>query len=130
MAFAAFAFAVIGCSSGPRLHSVSGVVTLDGKPLPGASVTFYPEGPGQAAACTSDAQGRYRPETGNNQGVYNGKYTVTVTKLDIPNTGGKELGLAPESRKNLVPAKFASKDSSDLKFEVPAGVYDIDLKSK
>ena len=49
-AFSLICVLAIGCGSGgPTLGTVTGQVTLDGKPLPNALVTFMPEGEGGAA---------------------------------------------------------------------------------
>jgi len=49
-----------GCSSGdrPPLGLVSGSVTIDGKPLVGAIITFQPT-KGRAAEALTDSQGKY-----------------------------------------------------------------------
>jgi hypothetical protein len=41
---AALALAATGCDSGPKLHDVSGRVTLDGAPLPEGDITLLPDG--------------------------------------------------------------------------------------
>src|SRR5438876_10677072 len=60
-----FAF-VVGCGpKAPRIARIAGRVTLDGKPLPKASVTFAPmatqenPAPGPTAQGRTDADGRY-----------------------------------------------------------------------
>ena len=58
--------ALYGCSKPYRVAQVSGRVTLDGKPLQKASVTFAPLGtqenqaPGPTAWGPTDADGRYK----------------------------------------------------------------------
>jgi len=50
-----------GCgdaSDQPELGEVSGLVTIDGKPLPGVMVIFRPE-TGRSAMATADAEGNY-----------------------------------------------------------------------
>lgn len=59
---AAFALAAaIGCGSStlPPLGTVTGTVTLDGRPVPHALVTFTPEGPGRTSGGMTDAEGTY-----------------------------------------------------------------------
>ena len=113
--------AVAGCGSSTA--SVSGVVTLDGKPLEGASVSFAPaSGDGGGVGGSSgktDAQGRYtlRTVVGDKSGAAVGKHKVTISlyKEDPKNpdgAGGKEL----------VPAKYNVK--SDLTFDIPSGGTD------
>ena len=63
--FAALALFCVGCGSG-KTASVSGRVTLNGKPLPKAAVLFNPvattgnHDPGPGSAGTTDDEGRYR----------------------------------------------------------------------
>jgi hypothetical protein len=74
---------VIGCqrSSRPETAAVSGVVTLDGTPLPGATVVFIPQ---QAAAKSSraitDTAGHYElAYLRDIKGAVLGKHEVRIT---------------------------------------------------
>jgi hypothetical protein len=51
----------LGCgrSDLPDLGTVSGVVTLDGQPLPNAVVNFTPTGEGRPSTAETDEEGRY-----------------------------------------------------------------------
>lgn len=62
LTFVAFLAVAAGCSRSdrPPLGVVTGVVTLDGRPLPDAVVLFTPEGPGRTSVGQTDAEGRYR----------------------------------------------------------------------
>lgn len=113
--------AAAGC--GASTATVSGAVTLDGKPLEGATVSFTPAsgdggGVGGSAGKT-DAQGRFtlRTVVADKSGAAVGKHKVSISlyKEDPKNpdgAGGKEL----------VPAKYNVK--SDLTFDVPSGGTD------
>ena len=54
-----FTVALIGCQSSdqPPLSKVSGVVTLDGKPLDGVAIQFSPVGGGRPSIGMTDANG-------------------------------------------------------------------------
>jgi hypothetical protein len=93
------AIAVVGCPSGTAIDTdyVEGVVTLDGEPLAGATVTFVPKGPeGMSATGLSDEQGKYtlNPVGGGQMaaeagsGTLAGEYYVGVikTQMDAPLT--------------------------------------------
>ncbi|HJQ80286.1 MAG TPA: carboxypeptidase-like regulatory domain-containing protein [Lacipirellulaceae bacterium] len=73
-----------GCGSDGGVD-VSGVVTLDGQPLPGVHITFdQPElSPNENIGYVgrTDAEGRYtlRPILGEGSGVPPGKYRVSLT---------------------------------------------------
>jgi hypothetical protein len=70
--------ACAGCGGGPV--PVSGVVTLDGQPLPQATVTFLPLGQGRTASGFTDAEGRFHLSTlEQRDGALPGEYKVTVT---------------------------------------------------
>lgn len=61
LAVAALGVSGCGQSKRPKLGEVTGVVRLDGAPLPNARVVFTPvAGPGRASLGTTDAEGRYR----------------------------------------------------------------------
>lgn len=112
--------AATGCSGG--IVPVSGVVTLDGKPVEGASVNFTPEKPESAGAGgaygKTDSQGRYSLKTviGDKPGTVAGKYKVTISlsRATPNNPDGPE--------KELIPTKYNAK--SDLTFDVPPGGTD------
>jgi hypothetical protein len=115
---ALLAAAVAGCG-GSSTADVSGTVTLDEKPLAGATVTFTPastkdSGVGGSYGKT-DADGRYRLKTvvGDKSGAAVGKHKVTISLT-------KENPANPEAAvQDVVPAKYNVK--SDLTFDVPAG---------
>lgn len=74
---------------------VEGVITLDGVPVAGATVTFRPRKKGgMTAAGMSDATGRYRlnPLRGKDgAGAMVGEYDVSVMKTREPGDGGTFL---------------------------------------
>src|SRR5262245_49500081 len=82
-----------GCGSSAEyeLAPVSGVVTLDGKPVPYTQVVFIPQatggstnpGPGSAAAC--DDQGHYQLKTVRGEdGAVVGTHSVRISSLGPP----------------------------------------------
>lgn len=82
--------AIWGCSRGPAVQYVEGLVTLNGKPVEGAIVTYTPSGAGLGAAGTTDASGVYRlnPLTGRaGGGTLVGDYLVAVRKWEYPDPG-------------------------------------------
>src|SRR5262245_45073460 len=77
---AALACAVVGCSGRPsNVALVSGRVTLNGKPLPSALVTFDPVVPGCPSYTRTAADGTYTlGYTPTIQGAEIGEHTVRV----------------------------------------------------
>ncbi len=84
---------LIGCgkSDGPALAPAKGVVTLDGKPLASARVSFHPKDKAARYSYgTTDADGRFQMSTfGMNDGALVGSHTVTISKVDLPEEATK-----------------------------------------
>jgi hypothetical protein len=121
-----------GCGSGgPDIARVEGVVTMDGKPLPRASVVFVPQG-GRPSAAETDANGKYKLEfSGGRKGAIPGPNRVEITTFQEGGyeTDGTVIPGAPE----VVPAKYNR--SSTLEFNVEPGKtnianFDLDSKGK
>ena len=113
---------VAGCTSG-NMGSVSGTVTLDGKPLPNATVEFQPVDGTRPSYGVTDENGYYTLSyTHSQSGAEVGKHKVKIS------TGGEdedEQGNAiiiPEK----VPAKYNY--SSELIREVKPGSNTIDFQ--
>lgn len=117
--------ALSGCgkSTGAGTIPATGIVTFDGTPVEGASITFQPIGSDAklASQATTDAAGKFELSTYASGGKFHpgiapGQYAVSITKLD---TASIRDTLSPP--KNLLPAKYANPNSSMLKAEVAAG---------
>jgi hypothetical protein len=74
-----------GCGpSRPARIPITGLVTFDGEPLAGASVTLVPVAGGRPATGATDAAGRFSLTTfGGQDGVIPGGYDAAVTKLEL-----------------------------------------------
>jgi hypothetical protein len=68
-----------GCGpSGPEIGEVSGVVSMGGSPVPGASITFYPVS-GRQSFGKSDQDGRYTLEYAQDRpGAVTGQHRVKI----------------------------------------------------
>lgn len=125
---AVFGAPLSGCSKGdyPPLGSVTGTVTLDGKPLANATVTFQPVGPGRASTGTTDDQGWYELIYLNDvKGALVGPAVVMITTAK----SGSDDGTTPSVPERL-PKQYHS--ASTLKAEVVEGKnkFDFPLESK
>ena len=130
----AVVFTFAGCNSGPDLppvQQVSGVVTIDNKPLPRGTIQFEPDATqgekGASAVGTIDENGRYELTTAGVKGAIIGKHVVTVSARAVPRD---ETDTLPKS---LIPESYSSPETSGLKKEVTAGepnVINIALTSK
>jgi hypothetical protein len=124
-----------GCGGGPDLPpvaDVSGVVTIDGKPLPRGTIQFVPDeskGPGGATAVGRiGSDGRYTLKTAGVEGAIVGFHKVGVHAL------GEEPKdeTAPPPRP-IIPSRYFDPDTSGLTAEVKAGQQNernFRLKSK
>ena len=74
-------FLLVGCP-GPKkasVYSVTGKVTVEGKPLAGCSVIFVPAGAGSTAVGVIGPDGSYKLKTdGGREGALPGKYKVQL----------------------------------------------------
>jgi hypothetical protein len=123
--------AAAGCgSSGPEIAYVTGRVTMDGKPLPNATVVFIPEN-GRPAGARTDENGEYVLNfTEGRQGAIPGKNAIRITTLreaEQDENGKTVLPASPET----IPPEYNT--NSTLTFTVEPGkrnVANFDLKSK
>lgn len=128
----------------PPVEPVTGKVTFKGKPVEGASVTFFVEGSGTPAVGTTNADGTFNLTSyGPNDGAPVGKHKVTVSKIEssgpaVPAGESMEAAAAraakgPATTKEamLLPARYASASTSPLTFTVTKGEknhFEIELK--
>ena len=145
--FCAFVFiiAVIGCGSGGglRVEYVEGVVTLDGKPVSDASVTFIPTSDTptiETAMGMTNERGVYKLSSMNGKplaGAVAGEYKVLVSKIEAKSLSeGVEYGTSfgysvPYTQTHLLPAVYRNPDDTPFRVTVKKGKnkMDIELKS-
>lgn len=130
------ALAVTGCGRGaafdgqPPVAPVEGVVSYQGKPVPNANLTFYPQAEGEAGVAITDEQGRFRVSTYQRlDGAVLGSHVVTVT---VP-TDGPALPGGPEekNKQQTVPKIYQSRETSPVTVTVMPDVknhYELTLE--
>lgn len=116
-----------GCGSSSA--TVSGKVTLDGKPLTKGNIAFYGGGAAALATGSIDSSGNYTLLTGTDRGLTPGSYQVTIVANDIIEPTNELTPLMP---KLITPAKYSNASTSGLTAEVKAGsnTHNFDLQSK
>jgi hypothetical protein len=120
-----------GCSSNSdhtETYQISGTVTLDGKPLPDATIVFLPDN-GRSSAGKTSASGEYTLFYSEGvKGAIPGRHRVQISASEV--VPGKLNSEGGEIRKEILPAEYHSK--STLVYEVNANRDDVnfDLKSK
>lgn len=119
---------VVGCTTGeqddlPR-EAVSGVVTLDGKPLPAGLIRFAPQPPGPTEGGTLVRDGAFSIDRAN--GLVPGHYVVSIQaneKSGEPRKEGQRVetggGRVGRPLKELIPARYNAK--SELKVDIKSG---------
>lgn len=121
----------IGC--GPRgdkdVVEVEGTVTLDGNPLPNATVLFIP-GQSRPSGAMTDENGHYELNyTDRQKGARVGKNRVQITTAQGPSETADGTPIAAVSES--LPARYHA--NSELEFTVSAdqaNVADFDLTSR
>ncbi|WP_437206898.1 carboxypeptidase-like regulatory domain-containing protein [Planctomicrobium sp. SH664] len=128
-----FAVLLAGCGgAGVPLTDVSGVVTLDGKPLPKATIQFMRvdengQGISRPSVATTDSSGRYKMQySTQHHGVPPGTYRVTISTFKSESLDNQERVIPREPE--LVPEVYNTK--SELRADVSKRTtMDFDLKS-
>lgn len=121
---------IVGCAGGdmPDLGTVTGKVTLDGKPVPKANIQFYPAEGGRASYAVSEDDGSYTLiYKGDVEGAKVGQHIVSVS------TAGDSVGEPGDEdykpgKEETIPEKY--RGESELKKEVKAGANEINLDLK
>lgn len=117
------AVVLCGCGGNPNLFHASGTVSLDGKPLDNAFVTFIPMEGGTTSYGKTDGNGRYEMQfTDTETGAWKGQNRVEIR------TGDVGAGGAPGPRER-VPTAYNS--ASTLTADVKSGnnEFNFELKS-
>ena len=139
-----FVAAFAGCGgSGDEIEvaEVSGVVTLDGKPLPNAIVTFVPKAGGPSGVGKTDAEGKYQLATVDELGAVLGEHMVSIVCVPEP-TAGPEVAHGEDYQKEVertsnykpkpvtkVPERYNMQTELVEKVEEGSNTINFDLKS-
>ncbi|WLD11774.1 carboxypeptidase-like regulatory domain-containing protein [Planctellipticum variicoloris] len=123
-----------GCGGGAKIPKdrpvptkVSGIVTLDGVPVEGATVTLHPTAKGYGAFGISDSSGKFALGTfGKGDGAVPGDYKISVKKLEVVAGGAQpgqdDPGYDPNPKavvpKHLLPETYADFTKSGLSTKV------------
>jgi hypothetical protein len=126
-------------SDRPRTYPVTGVVTYQGNPVEGATVTFI--GEKYSATGRTDSQGRYKLTTFQaGDGAVPGDYQVTIMKMAAPNykddesqePSGDETGEEPNVQRPTpqIPVQYANPQTSHLRAKVLPESNQLDFPLK
>lgn len=123
---------VTGCgSSGPTLGTVTGTVTLDGKPVSQALVTFISKEPdGTSSFGMTDANGKYRLEfTTERMGAMLGDHDVEIVTKQVSKSEEPDTGVVEKTEFVPIP-KHYSRGALTAKVEAGSNVCDFALTTK
>ena len=137
------ALASAGCKKGPARAEagevpVTGVVTLDGKPLAGAEVTFTCNTTTGVFSGATDENGKYQLWSNfGSTAKLEGPCTVKISKMELPPGVEKppaDMPVSPQmlGAKESLPPKYSDGGKTELTASVPAegGTFNFELKSK
>ncbi|GHT31261.1 hypothetical protein FACS1894214_2410 [Planctomycetales bacterium] len=127
-----FIFVFVSGCGGPKykfaVNKVEGVVTLDGVPFDGVTITFMPNSTGEMGFARTGNSGEYqlsalgaKPQGGTTEG----EYCVSFDKSMLASDSGDKM-------KQYVPKKYLTPETSGFKVKVEKGknIFNFDLKSK
>lgn len=130
-----------GCQDS-KLGSVTGVVSIDGKPVEMASVSFIPDF-GRASVGSTNEKGEYVLNyTSSKKGALIGKHKVTISTKYVAETNyslqtySEEGPIKPtrsdvvksKGRKEMLPKKYRDRNTTELTAVVEPGSNEINFK--
>ncbi|MBX3448274.1 MAG: carboxypeptidase regulatory-like domain-containing protein [Planctomycetaceae bacterium] len=131
-------FVVSGCGAPqaaeqPPAQFVSGRITLDGEPLPGAIITFIPTGNTKGDECVgqADEAGLYTlSQFRGGVGAQSGKFRVVIEHHVKPDGTPMGPGEAPREvgAVQVLPPKYSSLASTVLEADVPEGGGEVSFE--
>ena len=116
----------VGCGGSDRSY-VTGIVTLDGVPVPNCSLQFTPLQPGPGGGGNSDATGRYEGfMSRSNDWLTPGEYRVEIwTSADVLITQSESPDLVKADAVRI-PSRYQGPDS-ELRMTLEPGANRVDF---
>lgn len=121
----------------PEIGSVEGTLTLDGEPIAGATVSFYPVAGGRSASGLTDEEGKYTLQYNPTvMGTKIGENVVTIstfaesglTDVGDPSTGtGEVTSVESPGRSEEIPEKYRAGEKLTVIVEAGENVIDLPL---
>lgn len=128
-----------GVSDQPELGQVTGTVTLDGQPVSGIAVVFYPDS-GRPARGTTDVNGKYElTYIRRTLGTKLGHNRVEIapneegeedSEDDAGSEGDGPAKTPSKSGKVKIPARYNTKSELEADVQPGRNVFDFKLESK
>ena len=117
-----------GCGGGHDVGQVTGTVTFDAAPLPGATVTFQPQQAGAPSSGVTDDSGVYTLKyTRDQDGAELGEHSVRISTFV---EGDEDLDPPVVAVPEKIPAKYNSATELKATVESGANTFDWALESE
>ncbi|MEQ1828820.1 MAG: carboxypeptidase-like regulatory domain-containing protein [Pirellula sp.] len=128
---------VVGCGSGgPQLGRVKGKVTVDGKPVPRASITFFPDFQGSTSYGVTDNNGNYELMfTDTDHGAMVGKFHVGIASKKMARDEMPD-GMKPEEFTKMnaefveIPKKYRGERAFEVEVKAGSNTINLEMDSK
>ena len=127
----------VGCAP-TSFVPVSGIVTLDGKPVEGAGVIFQQTdgklNENNISMAATDADGKFVLVTDEKPGAFVGQYAVSIRKVQTEGMVADDNGLSgtinPTSVREiwLIPQKYGRFETSGFTVEIKAEMPPVEFK--
>lgn len=115
-----------GASDMPEVGTVTGTVTLDGNPVAGATVSFWPKEGGRTSTGVTDENGRYELEyMPGVKGAKIGRCQVSVSTMREAEYDESGENIIREATEETIPSDY--NDDTSLEQDVKAGDNQINL---
>jgi hypothetical protein len=131
------ALVALGCRDtrqSANLIPVTGTVTLNGKPLDNAVVSFLPQGDtrGGGGGSPTDAAGKYELHSKDGKGMVPGSYKVTISRRLMPDGSipKRDVPPAESPARESLPPQYSDQEQTTLTATIAAGVGPIDFALK
>jgi hypothetical protein len=119
-----------GCTGGPVVVKVNGLVTHKGKPVPSVIVNFEPD-EGRPSWAVTDKEGRFVLSCFKNEdGALIGRHRVYLT---VDDEGREEMAQfrnqrIPPAELRAILKKYGKRDTTPLRIEIAKTTRDLEIK--
>lgn len=120
----------MGClGSGSDHGHVTGVVTINGSPVEGATVTFSPEGGGRSAIATTQADGSYELHyTPGVKGAKRGSNAVRISTYSAPELDDDYSVVTPATPERF-PPEYSLGEEMTVDVKSGDNTFDFDIQA-
>jgi hypothetical protein len=111
-----------GCGPSGSGFEVNGNVTLNGEPLSGAQVDFFPVEGGTSLSATTNDEGEYSIRSTVYSGQTAGQYKVVLTKYAPRDPSAGQMTM---DRVNVIPIQYTDRTKTPLSAELKPGTNNL-----